>query len=130
MQETQYSNIVSDWTSWGDDGTNPIRVLVYAIPTLLSIIGLRYIRQEDDPLIDLCTNMSVASTGLYLISAMTSGIFMGRLPIYVSLYNYILLPWELKHMFTEKSYGMLRAAVVIAYCGFFFYQTHITWGML
>ena len=130
MQETQYSNIVSDWTSWGDDGTNPIRVLVYAIPTLLSIIGLRYIRQEDDPLIDLCTNMSVASTGLYLISAMTSGIFMGRLPIYASLYNYILLPWELKHMFTEKSYGMLRAAIVIAYCGFFFYQTHITWGML
>ena len=55
---------------------------------------------------------------------------MGRLPIYVSLYNYILLPWELRHMFTEKSYGLLRAVVVVAYCGFFFYQTHVAWGIL
>lgn len=130
MQDTQYSNMVSDWTTWGDDGTNPIRVLVYAMPTILSLIGLRYIRQAEDPLIDLCTNMSIISTGLYMLSTMTSGIFIGRLPIYASLYNYILLPWELRHMFTEKSYGLLKAIVVVAYCGFFYYQMHIGWGIL
>lgn len=130
MRETQYSNVVSDWISWNDDGTNPIRVLVYAMPTLLSLVGLRYIRQAEDPLVDLCTNMSIVSTGLYMLSMMTSGIFMGRLPIYASLYNYILLPWELRHMFAGKSYGLLRAAVVVAYCGFFFYQMHVAWGIL
>ena len=130
MQETQYSNMVSDWTSWNDNGTNPIRVLVYAVPTLLSLVGLRFIRQAEDPLIDLCANMSIISTGLYMISTMTSGIFMGRLPIYASLYNYILLPWELRYMFRKDSYGLLKAVAVIAYCGFFFYQTHIAWGLL
>ena len=51
MQETQYANMVSDWNEWGDDGTNALRVLVYSIPTILSFIGLKYIRAEDDPVI-------------------------------------------------------------------------------
>ena len=40
MQETQYANMVNDWTLWGDDGTNVFRVLVYSVPTILSLIGL------------------------------------------------------------------------------------------
>ena len=63
MQETQYANMVSDWNEWGDDGTNALRVLVYSIPTILSFIGLKYIRAEDNPVINFCTNMSIISTG-------------------------------------------------------------------
>ena len=44
MQETQYANVVSDWNEWGDDGTNVLRVLVYSIPTILSLIGIKYIQ--------------------------------------------------------------------------------------
>lgn len=85
MQETQYANVVSDWNEWGDDGTNVLRVLVYSIPTILSLIGIKYIQAEDDPVINFCTNMSIISTGIYIISMFTSGIFIGRLPIYASL---------------------------------------------
>lgn len=85
LAETQYENVVSDWQSWQDDGTNFLRVLVYCVPTIISLIGLKYIRQEDEPLINLCTNMSIASAGLYVISMFTSGVFIGRLPIYFSL---------------------------------------------
>ena len=85
LSETQYENMVSDWQSWQDDGTNFLRVLVYCVPTIISLIGLKSIRQEDDPLINLCTNMSIVSAGLYVISMFTSGVFIGRLPIYFSL---------------------------------------------
>ena len=85
MQKTQYANLVSDWNVWGDDGTNALRVLVYSIPTILSFIGLKYIRAEDDPVINFCTNMSIISTGIYIVSMFTSGVFIGRLPIYASL---------------------------------------------
>ena len=57
MKETQYANMVNDWTSWGDDGTNPLRVLIYSIPAILSFIGLKYIQEADDPVINLCTNI-------------------------------------------------------------------------
>lgn len=130
MQETQYANMVTDWTEWQDDGTNPIRVLVYSIPTFLSLAGLPYIRAEDDRIINFCTNMSIISTGLYMISIFTSGIFMGRLPIYCSLYNYILLPWEIEHMFTEDSQRLIKLIMVGAYLAFYYYQMHVIWGFL
>ena len=38
LAETQYRNVVSDYKSWNDDGTNPLRVLVYSIPMILSLI--------------------------------------------------------------------------------------------
>ena len=129
LAETQYENVVSDWENWQDDGTNLLRVLVYSVPTILSLIGLKYIRQEGDPLINLCTNMSIASAGLYVISMFTSGIFIGRLPIYFSLYNYILLPWEINKIFTKQSARLIYIAMIIAYLGFYLYSLR-TMGMV
>lgn len=129
LQETQYKNVVSDWKGFEDNGTNLLRVLVYAVPTLLSLIGLRFIRAENDPLIDLCVNMSIVSTGIYILSAFTSGIFVGRLPIYFSLYNYILLPWELHHMFSKRSVRILTVMMLIFYLFFYFYGLK-TFGLL
>lgn len=130
MQETQYANMVNDWTSWGDNGTNPLRVLIYSMPAILSFIGLKYIQEANDPVINLCTNMSVITAGIYLVSMVTSGIFIGRLPIYASLYNYILLPWEIEHIFMRKSARLVTVAMVGAYCGFFYYQMHFAWGLV
>ncbi len=127
MQETQYANMVSDWNEWGDDGTNVMRVLVYSVPTIFSLIGLKRIQAEDDSLINFCTNMSVVSTGIYIISMFTSGIFIGRLPIYASLYNYILLPWELKHVFTKESERLIKIVMVGAYLIFYWYQVTVVW---
>lgn len=130
MRDTQYASMVADWETWDDDGTNVIRVLVYAVPTILSLVGLRYIRHADDPVINLCANMSIVSTGLYIISMVTSGIFIGRLPIYASLYNYILLPWLLDHMFTRDTAKLMKWVMVAAYLGYYYYQMHIAWAFI
>lgn len=122
LAETQYKNVVSDWQEWQDDGTNILRVLVYAVPSVLSLIGLRFIKYADDPVINLCTNMSIASVGFYVVSMFTSGIFIGRLPIYFSLYGYILLPWEIEHMFSEKSVKLVYLAMIAGYLGFYLYS--------
>lgn len=131
LEETQYSNIVSDWTSWDDNGTNPLRVAVYSVPAVLSLVGLPYIREENDPMINICTNMSIISAGLYLISMATSGIFMGRLPIYVSLYaNCILLPWEVDHIFSKESSIFIKSIMIVFFMIFYVYQVHNTWGLV
>ena len=120
LADTQYVNVVSDWKSWDDDGTSPIRILVYAIPTILSLFGIKYIKNEDDPVINMATNAGIISTALGIISMKTSGVFMGRLPIYVSLYSSgILLPWELNHMFTRNSARLIKIVAIIMYIAFF-----------
>lgn len=85
LEEIQYQNVVSDWQSWHDDGTNLLRVLVYNVPAVLSLVGLKYIHLGKSSVINVCTNMSIATAGFYMISMFTSGIFIGRLPIYFSL---------------------------------------------
>lgn len=125
MSETQYSSMVSDWNAWGDDGTNMFRVLVYSVPALISLAGLKRIRYIDDPIINYSVNLSIMTGGIYLLSMVTSGIFIGRLPIYISLYNYVLLPWELRHLFTKTSKRILYIVMIVLYLAFFTVQVNI-----
>jgi len=128
LQETQYENVVSDWNEWEDDGTNLLRVLVYSVPALLSLIGLKYIRSANNRLINVCTNMAIVSAGFYVLSMFTSGIFIGRLPIYFSLYGYILLPWAIENMFEKKSSVLVYVGMIGAYLVFYWVQIR-SWGL-
>ncbi len=130
LTDTQYSDIMQDEIWMNDDGTSPIRVLVYSLPAIISFFGRRIIRESNNPLINFCTNMSVASAGIYLVSAVTSGIFVGRLPIYASLYSYMIYPWMLRHMFTEESGSIVRVLLIIGYLLLFYFQMHIAWGVI
>ena len=127
MENSQYSNEVDQYLS--TEGTNIYRVFVFAIPTVLSLVYKKRIDNANNPVIDLCVNMSIASLGMYIISAFTSGIFIGRIPIYFSLYNYILLPWLVENIFEKKSAKIVYAVIILFYMIFYYYQVHITWGL-
>ena len=54
----------------------------------------------------------------------------GRLPIYCSLYSMgILLPWEIRHIFSGDSEAAVRVTAVLAFLFFFYYQMHVAWGL-
>lgn len=131
LSVTQYGNVVSDYTTlFQDDGTNPLRVLVYALPAILSFFLREGIEENDSPVLRFCTNMSIVSAGMYLISMVTSGIFLGRLPIYCSLYSYILLTWEIKNIFGPNNKNMAMVMAVSGYLLFYYYQLHFAWGLV
>ena len=130
LSETQYTNVVSDWKEFEDNGTSVLRVLVYSVPMIMSLLGLRYIEAENNPIINICTNMSIVTTGFYVVSIFTSGIFIGRLPIYFSLYNYILLPWEIEHMFEKRSQQVITLVMILSYLYYYYYQIHVGWGVV
>lgn len=127
MLDTQYSSEVNQFLA--TTGTNILRVFVFAIPPVLALIFKRYVEAEKSPILDLSTNMSIVSMGAYIISAVTSGIFVGRIPIYFSLYNYILLPWIVENVFDKRSAKLVYAAIILFYLVFYYYQVEITWGL-
>lgn len=127
---TQYENVVSDYQAWSDDGANFIRVIVYAIPTIIAFVYREQIAYSDLPIINLCVNMSILSTGLYIVAMVTSGIFMGRLPIYCSLYNYILLPWEIQNLPLMSSKKSLITVMVVLYTFYYIYALVSQFGLL
>ncbi len=129
LQGTQYATVVSDYTGTDDDGTNPIRVLVYSVPAIIAFLNRERIREGADTLINFCVNMSIVTAAFYLLSMVTSGIYLGRLPIYFSLYNYILLPWEIHYIFDDNSSKIVTGTMVAAYLLFYIYQL-VAWGYL
>ena len=130
LQNTQYANVVNDFSELNDNGTNPIRVAFYSVPAIVSFFARKKLSQEDDRLINICANMSIISSGLYIVSMVTSGIYLGRLPIYVSLFNYLLIPWEIKYLTTPKSRSLVTAIAVVVYLAFFYYQMHFSWSFI
>lgn len=128
VEQTDYSSSVNEFKST-DDGTSPIRILVESVPIILAFIYRNKIRDKLTPIIKLSINMSLIASGLYVISKIAhSGVLLGRLPIYFSMYNLILLPWLLKNIFEEKGKNLFYYIMILCYFGFFYYQMCITWG--
>ena len=67
---------------------------------------------------------------LYLLASVSSGIYIGRLPIYTTLVGYIAVPWLIDHMFTIRSAQLIKFAMIGAYLIFFYYQMHVIWRLL
>ncbi len=128
MENTQYSGATAEFAS--DDGVNIFRVLVFSVPTIISFVLRRRIRAVADPAMNYFVNCALISSCLYIIGYFTSGLLFGRLPIYFSVTNPILLAMEFDLFFEKRSASMIKFATVICYCAYFYYQMHITYGLL
>ncbi|MFQ7310468.1 MAG: EpsG family protein [Sellimonas sp.] len=130
LVDTQYNDLVTNDLWATDDGTNILRVLVYSMPAILSLIGRKYVREANDPVINLSVNCSIITAAIYALSAVSSGIYIGRLPIYTSLMNYIAMPWLIENIFTKESARIVKLFLIFGYLAFFYFQMHFTWALL
>lgn len=130
LAETQYSDLMTNeiWTN--DNGTNIFRMLFYSIPAILSLIGKRFVDEENSAVINMCVNCSICTALMYLLSVFSSGIYIGRLPIYTTLQGYVAVPWLIDHMFTKESARLVKMVLICGFLAFFYYQMHLTWGII
>ena len=128
VENTTYSESMKE-IGQTDDGTNIIRILVESIPTIMAFIYRKRIKEISTPIIDLCINMSIIGTGVYIISKiLSSGVMIGRLPIYFTMYNLILLPWMIQNLFDKNEKRLMYYLMIVCYFAFFYYQIFINWG--
>ena len=113
-----------------NDGTHIFRVLFYSVPAIMCWVFRPYLDHVNDPLLNVCANLSIITAGFYVFSFFTSGILMGSIPIYFSLSNYILIPWLLREVFDRDSTVFIEAIFVLVYSAFFYYQCGPTWHLL
>lgn len=130
LAETQYGDIMASDIWKNDDGTNIFRVAFYSIPAILALVGKKEIQRENDPVVNLCVNYSIMTVLLYILSAVTSGIYIGRIPIYTTLPGYAVCPEIIEKIFTKRSVPIVIWGLIVIYLLFFFYQMHFTWGLI
>ena len=122
LEGTEYEGTIETWQSLGDTGVHPFRVVVNAVPVILAFYARRVISRKNDPVLNICVNMAIINVGIYLIAMVTSGIMIGRLPIYVTLYTYILLPY-LVYNVDWGGYNMpLRGGLIVVYFLYYLMQ--------
>lgn len=127
MENSQYSSKVDQFVN--DTGVSLPRVIFYSIPAILSLMFKRRLENEHNTVISMSINLSAITAGFYVIGYFTSGLLAGRIPILFSLSNYILIPYILKTVFTERSAKLLKIGFVAVYVVYFYYQVFITWGL-
>ena len=124
LGNTVYASATAQFA--GDDGVNPLRVLFLMIPSILAFWKRNELKDdyEKNKIIAICINMSLIAAALYFVGMFTSGILIGRLPIYCEVYNLILIPYLLHRCFDKDA----RKTVAIVYSGvlllFFYLQRY------
>lgn len=108
-------------------GSSIARLLVSAVPLILVLFKINEVRLKATPDIIFFINMSLVGVCFYFVSTFTNGILIGRMPIYFTLYNYILIPWLLKNVYTDI---LIKIACVFLYAFYFYYQMHVAWNDL
>lgn len=119
------SDLLSEEVLKNDDGSNPIRIIISAIPVVIAFVGRKKIAANNNPLINICVNMSVFTMLIYVVATFTNGIGTGRLPIYTGLFNLILIPYLATNVFDEKISKNIKLFFEFFYTAFFFYSVFI-----
>jgi len=116
LEATDYGTSVLEDNS----GSNILRVPIAAVPAVIALISRKKIEKIAPKYINICINMSLISACLYFISSFTSGIHMGRLPIYFDLYSFISLPWLIDNAFDNKTNKFVKTSCIACYLLMYF----------
>ncbi len=97
-----------------DDGVNPLRALFAAVFPIVAFVRRKSLEEYyvTEPLLPIAVNMSLIAAALNVVGIFTSGILIGRLPIYCSVYNMLLIPYLLKYGFNDRDRSIARIVVV------------------
>lgn len=105
-----------------DDGVNIVTTVLYAIPVFIAFWKRNVIDSiQHSRHIDVLINMSCCTTAISLIGNFTSGILIGRLPIYFYIGNYVLLPWLIENCFNNNEKTIIKIGCYLGYFCYYIY---------
>lgn len=117
LQNTDYSHNLTQFAE--DDGVNPLRVLLSAVPVILVFFKRKELAKNSNPYIYICVNMATISAGLYFVGMFTSGIMIGRLPAYFRLYTILLIPFIINNLYASNQ-KIFYAGFTAVYLTFYY----------
>ena len=124
LGETQYGNYKEALMSTGA-GANMIRVLVMAVPVVLSYLGKDFLRGKEK-YYNIVVNFSVIN--LIAILLATRFWIYARFNMYFSVYMAMLLIWCIKYLFDERNEKLVYLMCMGCYTFYYYYETHISLG--
>lgn len=120
LEGTNHEGATDQFTQ--DDGSNMMTTILYAVPVVIAFWKRGVIEATQHPRhIDVLINMSCCTMAISLIGNFTSGILIGRLPIYFYFGNYVLLPWLIENCFVGSEKNIMKVGCYVGYFCYFVY---------
>lgn len=126
LEATSYSGYTQQFST--DDGSNPMHTAVYAMPVAIAFWKRKRIEELDNKNLNIMINMSVLTVAISLLANFTSGILIGRMPIYFGVFNYALLPLLFDNAFDKKDGSIIKFLCVAGYVCYALYYMNNSWG--
>jgi hypothetical protein len=95
---------------------NPMRVVVEAVPVVLSLLYAKRIRKANDPILNIGVNMGIISFAFVFLGLFFNPIFLGRMSAYFAALSMVAVPKMLNVAFKGNRY---RKLIILGYCCFF-----------
>jgi hypothetical protein len=106
-------------------GVNPLRLTVFAIPSILSYIYREQINETNDKILIVSVNFSIISFLFMLVASYGGANMFGRLASYFEPFTYLSLAW-IVYKAIPKNYTLaVITAYIISYSFFFYYQYYV-----
>lgn len=110
----------------GGTGSNIFRILVYAVPPIISFIFRKKLFEDSTPFENIMVHMSILSFACMAYGLVVSGNEADRLATYFEMGTLVCLPWMLKKAFDKETYGLVKGCACAAYFIFFVYKFYFS----
>lgn len=114
-----------DATSFTGEGVNPIRLLVTAVPVLLSFLTAKQIAETEERDQYLITNLTMLNAEIMFVGLFGTANYFARLANYFIPFQAVCIPWLFKH-FDYKSKRIIVLVASLGYVLFFIYSFGIS----
>ena len=102
--------------------------MIAMIPLVVAYWGKGIIYKISNVKANIMINISLFGVMISLFANFTSGILIGRMPIYFTVFNYALLPWLFENVFHLRSKRWVTVLCLVGYIAYAAYYMKASWG--
>lgn len=112
------------------EGVHPLRFGISFIVTFAAFLKRKQLQSyyEQYPILPICINLSLVSTSLFFLAMFTSGVTVGRFPIFCEIYHIILVPYIIKLGFNESEQKIAWGTATMLFFLYFYLKVPRTYN--
>lgn len=121
------ANVV-DFEVFDGHSIHPLRVVIYAIPALLTLIYRDRLFRDSTREENLFANMSIVAAFILSVGLVQGANLFARMATYYEIAFGITLPWIIRKLFNRRSAGLVATIAGILYFAYFLYEFGVSKG--
>lgn len=119
---------VADFEVFDGHSINPIRIVVYAIPAVISFAFRERLYRNSTRLENVFSNMSIYTVFILMIGLIQGANLFARMAAYYEIAISISLPWMIHKIFEKKSAQIVTIIAIVCFFGYFLYEFAVSKG--